>query len=57
MILSVAEDQNIEARAEGKRGHESVYADTQSKEHSRPQYLLELQKREITTCSFCTVYS
>lgn len=45
MILSLAQDQNMEVRVEGRRGFESVYADAHSKEHSRPQYLIKLQKK------------
>ena len=39
MTLYLAQDQNMEVRVEGKRGFESVYADTYSKEKSRPQCL------------------
>lgn len=52
MTLSLAQDQNTEVRVEGKRGFESVYVDTHSKEHSRPQHLIELQKKHSHLCRF-----
>lgn len=56
MILPLAQDQNREVRAEGKRGHENVYADTHSKEHSRPRYLLDLQRKKVTTFHFALFF-